>query len=68
MDHVAGRFVLLDAFQSTSFSKKFGLMLMMEIFESEYNFKSENGGDALIQKLKDAGYYPYSDMDRSPVV
>jgi len=68
MEHVAGRFVIMDKYKPQYFDENFGLMLMLEIFESEFNFKQANGGDALMQKLKSAGHYPYSDLNREPVV
>jgi hypothetical protein len=48
--------------------RKHGLMLCMEIFPGELAFAQENGSSDLRQKLIDAGHYPYSDMDREPVV
>jgi hypothetical protein len=30
-------------------------------------FSRANGGEELFKKLKEAGYYPYSDLDRKPV-
>jgi len=43
------------------------LLLCLQIFRSEMNFARENGSEELFQKLKDAGYYPYSDLDRQAV-
>jgi hypothetical protein len=40
----------------------------MEIFESEMSFARENSSSELFKKLKEKGFYPYSDMDREPVV
>ena len=41
----------------------------MEIFRSEMDFARANGGEELVAKLKAEGhYYPYSDLDRAPVV
>ena len=31
------------------------------------NFARKNGGAKLIKRLKAAGHYPYSDMNRKPV-
>ncbi len=44
------------------------LLLCMEIFESEMTYARENGSDGLFKRLREAGHYPYSDMDRDPVV
>jgi len=48
--------------------KCFGLLTVIEIFHSEMHFAMEHEGSLLIEKLKAAGHYPYSDMDREPVV
>ena len=45
-----------------------GLLLIMEIFPSELEYAKENGPSALFEKLKANGVYPYSDMDRQPVI
>ncbi len=47
--------------------ERFGLLLCLEIFPEEMNYARENGPDALLEKLKRAGHYPYSDLDRTPV-
>lgn len=43
------------------------LLLCLEVFRSEMEFARENGSESLLTKLKDAGYYPYSDLTREPV-
>lgn len=43
------------------------LLLCLEVFRSEMEFARQNGSDELINKLKVAGHYPYSDLDRKPV-
>jgi len=48
--------------------RRHGLLLCIQIFKSECDFARQNGGAALIAKLKEKGVYPYSDMDRKPVV
>jgi hypothetical protein len=48
--------------------RQHGLLLCMEIFKSESEFAREHGTGELIAKLKDKGFYPYSDLDREPVV
>ncbi len=67
-EDMAGRNFIFHGYKSDLFSQDFGIMLVMEIFDSELKFKESNGGDALIEKLIEAGVYPYSDMDREPVV
>lgn len=46
----------------------FGLMVVIEVFRSEMAYAREQGGAALIDLLKSNGIYPYSDLDRAPVV
>lgn len=48
--------------------RKYGLLLCIEILPSELAFVRKQGGAALIEKLKTAGVYPNSDLDRAPVV
>jgi Suppressor of fused protein (SUFU) len=49
-------------------SFKSHLLLCMEVFRSEMEFARSNGSASLLQKLKEAGHYPYSDLDRKAVV
>jgi hypothetical protein len=49
-------------------NKKHHLLLCMQIFKSEMEFSRANGSAELFKKLKTAGHYPYSDLDRQPVV
>jgi hypothetical protein len=43
------------------------LLLCIEVFRSEMQYAMRHGSAAVLQKLKEAGYYPYSDLDRNPV-
>ncbi len=45
-----------------------GLLLILEVHRDEMEFAMENGTGELIKKLKEKGFYPYSDMDRESVV
>jgi hypothetical protein len=45
-----------------------GIMLVMEVFRSEMDFARENGSGELFKMLKQARHYPYSDLDREPVI
>jgi len=57
--------------QGTSFrvgNRRHHLLLCLEIFKSEMEYAREFGSDALFTLLKEAGHYPYSDLDREPVV
>lgn len=71
MENVGGKCFIFDAYPSESAAEApslFGVMTIIEIFRSEMNFARENSGADLLQKLKEAGHYPYSDLDREPVV
>jgi len=43
------------------------LLLCIQIFRSEMEYSRTNGSEKLFAKLKEAGHYPYSDLDRQPV-
>ena len=45
----------------------FGLLALVEIFRSEMEYARENGGEQLLQLLKQNGHYPFSDLDRVAV-
>lgn len=44
------------------------LLLCMQIFKSEMDYARQNGSDELFKILKEKGFYPYSDLDREPVI
>lgn len=48
--------------------EKHGLLLCIEVHPLELNYAREVGAEAVIAKLKEAGFYPYSDLDREPVI
>ena len=48
--------------------EKHGLLLVVEIHRSEMEYAISQGGANLIQLLKTKGHYPYSDLDREPVI
>ncbi len=48
--------------------RKHHLLLCLQVFRSEMEFSRANGSGELLKKLKEAGHYPYSDLDREPVV
>jgi hypothetical protein len=62
--------LIFDEFacRSDDVVERFGLLILIEIFRSEMEFAREYGGRKLIHRLKAKGYYPYSDLDRKPVV
>ncbi len=48
--------------------KKYGLLLIIEVFRDEMEYAMQNGSGLLLEKLKEKGYYPYSDLDRESVL
>jgi hypothetical protein len=48
--------------------RRHGLLLCVQVHPTELQYAREHGTDKLIEKLMDAGIYPYSDLDREPVV
>ena len=46
----------------------YGVLLIVKVHKVELEYAQANGGPALIDKLKSAGAYPFSDLDRNPVV
>jgi hypothetical protein len=44
------------------------LLLCMQLFRSEMDYARANGSEQLFNLLKEKGYYPYSDLDRAPVL
>jgi hypothetical protein len=47
--------------------KKHHLLLCIQVFRTEMEYSRANGSEKLFEKLKQAGHYPYSDLDRKPV-
>lgn len=66
---IGGKCLIFDGYacHSDDAAGNFGLLALIEVFRSEMEFARENGGDALIERLKAKGHYPYSDLDREPV-
>jgi len=65
--------LVFDLYQPAGKQFKIGdrahhLLLCLQIFRSEMEFSMTNGSEALFSKLKEAGHYPYSDLDRQPIV
>lgn len=55
--------------QSFEFAgERFGLLLAIRIHPEELAYAREHGTAELIARLKEADVYPYSDLDREPVV
>ncbi|MEL6562559.1 MAG: suppressor of fused domain protein [Bacteroidota bacterium] len=58
-----------DTFESFQVQgQKYGLLLIIEVHRDEMEYAMQNGSAALFKKLKEKGYYPYSDLDRPSVV
>lgn len=67
MKNVGEKCLIFDAYKSDEDHAEFGLLLVMEIHRSEMEYAMENGGAGLLERLKLAGHYPYSDLDRAAV-
>lgn len=65
---VALLFTQCDVPTFNAFGAEQGLLLCVGITQSELEFCHEESADVLIQKLKDAGILPFTDLKRSPVV
>lgn len=66
------RCLILDDYRKdgTSFEidgKKYCLLLCLEVFRSEMEHAMKHGSASVLKRLKEKGYYPYSDLDREPV-
>jgi hypothetical protein len=70
MDTVGGKCLIFDGYGAFDNADRqpFGILAAIEVFRQEMDFARENGGSVLIERLKQAGHYPYSDLDREPVV
>jgi hypothetical protein len=66
-DGLGGKCLIFDAYGCDAAAQEFGLVVIMEIHRSEMNFARQQRGRELIERLKTAGHYPYSDMDRPAV-
>jgi Suppressor of fused protein (SUFU) len=67
METVGGKCLIFDAYGAELEQSEFGLLAIIEIHRSEMNYAREHGGRMLIDKLKKAGHYPYSDLERPAV-
>lgn len=67
------KYIVFDEFDTKGIpfeieGKRYGLLLCIEIHPSELKYAREQGSKALIEKLKEADVYPYSDLNRESVV
>jgi hypothetical protein len=67
-DQIGGLCLVCDAYQEEKFDEEFGLMLVILVHRDEMEFAREHGTHVLLKKFRDAGIYPYSDLDRSSVL
>ncbi len=67
METVGGKCLIFDAYGLDQEQAEFGLLAIIEIHRSEMEYARQSGGEKLLAKLKKAGHYPYSDMDRPAV-
>lgn len=70
MEGVGGKCLIFDAYGSKADEKvrRFGILAIIEVFRAEMDFARSNGGSGLLARLKASGHYPYSDLNRNPVV
>jgi hypothetical protein len=62
------QFVIFNAFPDFPTDQiQFGLMAVIRVFQSELEFARANSCRELVERLSDAGVYPYSDLDREPI-
>lgn len=67
------RCVIFDEFDTKGIpfeieDKTYGLLLCIEIHRSELQYARKHDSASFLAKLKEAKVYPYSDLDREPVV
>ncbi len=69
MEYIGGKCLIFDGYDchTDDLADNFGLLAIIEVFRSEMDFARQLGGGLLIERLKDKGYYPYSDLDRESV-
>jgi hypothetical protein len=67
LEVIGGQCIIFDTYGSTCGSDNFGLLAVIAIHPSEKKYAGRYGSKKLLAKLKKAGYYPYSDLDRDPV-
>ena len=68
METIGGKCFILQAYGWSGKPEPFGVLAVIEVFRSEMDFAREHGTPMLVEKLEASGYFPYSDLDRDPVV
>jgi hypothetical protein len=67
MEAIGGKCLIFDSYDFAKANAEFGLLAIIEIHRSEMDYARREGGKKLISRLKKAGYYPYSDLERPAV-
>ncbi|MEO1529087.1 MAG: hypothetical protein AAFX06_27015 [Planctomycetota bacterium] len=67
MESIGGKCLIFDAYGFDGNHADFGMLAIIEIHRSEMDYARKRGGKKLIAKLKKAGCYPYSDIERPAV-
>ncbi len=72
-DEPVARCIIFDEFDSRGIpfeveGRRHGLLLCIEVHPSELQYAQKHGTQSLIARLKQARVYPYSDLDREPIV
>ena len=71
MEEIGGKCLIFDCYEPdgpVTNEQNFGLMLIIEVFRDEMEYAMNHDGESLLRKLKEAGVYPYSNLNREPVV
>jgi hypothetical protein len=69
IEGIGGKCLIFSAYETAEGkSDNFGLLAIIEVFRSEMEYAMDQGGDMLLGLLKEKGIYPYSDMNREPVI
>jgi hypothetical protein len=69
MEGIGGKCLIFSAYETSGKeAEDFGLLAIIEVFRSEMEYAMQQGGEMLLGLLKEKGIYPYSDMNRDPVV
>ncbi len=67
MERVGGKCLIFQAYGWRGKKESFGLLAVIEVLRSEMEFARASGTAALVERLREAGHDPYSDLDREPV-
>ena len=66
------RCLIFDSYKGASEfvieGESYGLLLIIEVFRQEMEYARKQGTRKLIELLKEKGHYPFSDLNREPVV